>query len=279
MPTATAGTARGIAFERLGTGEPLLLIHGTGGSRAVWGPVVEPLSRLYEVILVDLPGHGASGELVAGVAPTPIGYGEALGDLLGELGLDGAHAVGNSVGGWTALELAKSGRARSVVAFGPAGLWNPHSPRSATRSLRLKHTFGRRFGRVLPLVLGNPVTRTLFNAQEYGRPWRVPSEAAIEAARTYVATRGFDEHIEQTNRARFAGGRAIDVPVTIAFGKRELLLNRHARLRDELPPHAVWVELQGCGHIPTWDDPELVVETIRAGTAGDTPAGMPAAGS
>jgi pimeloyl-ACP methyl ester carboxylesterase len=170
------------------------------------------------------------------------------------------------VGGWTALELAKTGRARSVVAFAPAGLWNPHSPKSATRSLRLKRVFGRRFGRVLPLALGNPVTRTLFMAQEYGRPWRVPGEAAVDAARTYVRTRGFDEHLEQTNLARFAGGRSIEVPVTIAFGKRELLLNRHARLRDELPDHAAWVELEGCGHIPTWDDPGLVVETIVAGS-------------
>jgi pimeloyl-ACP methyl ester carboxylesterase len=266
MPKATTGRARGIAFDRLGVGDPLLLIHGTGGSRSVWRPIVEPLARVYDVIVVDLPGHGVSGDLVAGVAPTPIGYAQALGDLLDDLRLEDAHAVGNSVGGWTALELAKSGRARSVVAFGPAGLWNPRSPKSATRSLRLKYFFGRRFGAVLPLALGNPVTRTILMAQEYGRPWRVPAKAAIEAARTYATTRGFDEHLEQTNRARFAGGRTIDVPVTIAFGTRELLLSRRGRLRDELPAHAEWVELQGCGHIPTWDDPELVVRTIVAGT-------------
>jgi pimeloyl-ACP methyl ester carboxylesterase len=257
---------RGLAYDRLGAGDPLLLVHGTGSSREVWQPVVESLSREYDVIALDLPGHGASDDLAAGVAPTPIGYAQVLAGLLDELGLSDAHVGGNSVGGWTALELAKIGRARSVVAFGPAGLWDPHSPKSATRSLRLKRVVGRRAGPLLPLALGNPVTRTIFMAQEYGRPWRVPGRVAIDAARTFAATRGFEEHLVQTNRARFAGGQAIDVPVTIAFGTRERLLSKRARVGDELPAHTRWVDLKGCGHIPMWDDPELVVETIRAGT-------------
>jgi pimeloyl-ACP methyl ester carboxylesterase len=50
--------------------------------------------------------------------------------MLDAVGLDQVHAAGFSIGGWTALELAKRGRARSVTAFGPAGLWKPRSPRS-----------------------------------------------------------------------------------------------------------------------------------------------------
>ena len=77
------------------------------------------------------------------------------------------------------------------------------------------------------------------------------------------ATKGFDEHLKATNHARFSGGQGIDVPVTIAFGGRERLLSkRGGRRRDELPPHTRWLDLPGCGHVPTWDDPALVAQVI-----------------
>ena len=52
----------------------------------------------------------------------------AVPEQLDRAGIERAHIVGNSLGGWVALELARRGRARSVVLFGPAGAW-----RSAVR--------------------------------------------------------------------------------------------------------------------------------------------------
>src|SRR2546426_12475059 len=99
--------AIGVGFEHRGAGEPLLLIHGTGGSRGHWKPVVDLLALHRDLVLVDLPGHGESDPPPAGTPHTPIGYAQVLARLLDELGLDSAHAAGNSVRGWTALELAK----------------------------------------------------------------------------------------------------------------------------------------------------------------------------
>jgi pimeloyl-ACP methyl ester carboxylesterase len=104
--------AGGVALERHGSGEPLLLIHGTGGSRAVWQPVVDLLTPHREVLLVDLPGHGESEPPPDDVPHTPIGYAAILSGVLEEIEVDTAHVGGDSVGGWTALELAKLGRAR-----------------------------------------------------------------------------------------------------------------------------------------------------------------------
>src|SRR5437763_386393 len=118
--TATINNASGVAFERRGAGEPLLLVHGTGLSRQVWDPVVGTLSERRELLLVDLPGHGHSPPPAPQVEPTPIGYARALAALLDELQLEMVDVAGNSVGGWTALELAKLGRARAVVALAPA---------------------------------------------------------------------------------------------------------------------------------------------------------------
>ena len=89
----------------------------------MWEPVVDMLAASRTVISVDLPGFGSSAPLTApGPPPTPAGFARVLSGLLRDLGHDTAHIAGNSVGGWTALEMARLGAARSVVALSPAGL-------------------------------------------------------------------------------------------------------------------------------------------------------------
>jgi pimeloyl-ACP methyl ester carboxylesterase len=118
-----------LRHEVRGTGEPLLLVHGTGSSLRIWDPVVERLAARMTVIAVDLPGFGASPPLTpSGPPPDPAGFAGVLTDFLGQLGHPTAHIAGNSVGGWTALEMAKLGAARSVVALSPAGLWARRTP-------------------------------------------------------------------------------------------------------------------------------------------------------
>jgi pimeloyl-ACP methyl ester carboxylesterase len=257
MPEA-GGT---MSFERAGSGEPLVLIHGTGSSRKTWAPVLPALTAERDVIAVDLPGHGESPLAPAEVQPTPFGYASVLARFLDDLGIDSAHVAGNSVGGWTALELAKLGRARSVVALAPAGLWRRHNPTSSRLSLWTMR-------RVSPpaILLRTPVGRTVLLGQTFGRPWRVPANVAVDIARTFRETRGFDEHLAATSRTRFTGGKAIGVPVTVAFGKRERLIPRRGRRGGELPAQTRWLELAGCGHVPMWDDPPLVARTILEGT-------------
>jgi pimeloyl-ACP methyl ester carboxylesterase len=50
------GSIDGLSFERLSSGEPLVLIHGTGSWRSALRPVVHLLADHHELILVDLPG-------------------------------------------------------------------------------------------------------------------------------------------------------------------------------------------------------------------------------
>jgi pimeloyl-ACP methyl ester carboxylesterase len=238
----------------------------------VWKEVVGPLSAERELLLVDLPSHGASDPPPPGVPHTPIGYAEVLGGVLDELGLDSAHVAGNSVGGWTALELAKRGRARTVVALGPAGLWAGRDPWRCVFQLWSQHKLGRVFGRITPPLLRSPVGRTLLMSGTVGQPRRMPAEDAIEMFETYAGTPGFDAHLSQTRRQRFAGGSGLEVPVTIAWGERDRLVPGKARLLDELPPQARVVSLPGCGHVPMWDDPELVARTILRGGEPAEPA-------
>jgi pimeloyl-ACP methyl ester carboxylesterase len=194
----------------------------------------------------------------------PVGYAQVVAATLDRLGLETVEIAGNSMGGWTGLELAKLGRARSVVALGPAGLWARHSPLSARATLWVLHHAPPP---PAPL-LRPPLGRKVLLGRIYGRPERVPPEEALEAAAVMRSTRGFDEHLRETTRNRFIGGRGIEVPVTIVYGEQERLVPKRARLGGELPASTSWVTLPGCGHVPTWDDPELVARTILEGARG-----------
>jgi pimeloyl-ACP methyl ester carboxylesterase len=262
----------GIALERSGSGEPLLLLHGTGGSRMHWRPVLGRLASSRDVLVVDLPGHGASDPPPDGVAHTPIGYAELLGKVLDELELESVHVAGNSVGGWTSLELAKNGRARSVVAIDPAGLWAKRDPWRCVFQLWSQHKMGRAFAPITPRLLRSPTGRAILMSGTVAKPKQVPAEDAIEMAEVYASTPCFDQHLAETRRARFADGGGIEAPVTIAWGEKDRLLPAKARLTDELPSQARELTLPGCGHLPMWDDPELVTRTILEGGAESRPA-------
>lgn len=261
----TTAKVSGVAFERRGAGEPLLLIHGTGGSRSHWKPVVDLLAPHRELLLVDLPGHGESDPPSSGIPHTPIGYARALAQLLDELGIESAHTAGNSVGGWTALELAKLARARSVVALSPAGLWPKRDPWRCTMQLSSQHRLGRLFAPLVPHIMRSDLGRTILLSGTMAKPRQIPPDAAIEMATTFARTPSFKAHLAATRRERFRDGHDIEVPVTVAWGDKERLIPAKARLRDELPTHTNFVTLPDCGHSPMWDNPELVARTILEG--------------
>lgn len=111
-----------MRVHREGSGEPWVLIHGCGASLGCWAPVLPALAVRHEVLAVDLPGFGDTPPLPAGVPSTVPALVDAVEGQFDALGLKSVHVAGNSMGGWIALELARRGRARSVVAIAPAGL-------------------------------------------------------------------------------------------------------------------------------------------------------------
>src|SRR4051812_29637344 len=104
-----------LEFSRSGAGEPLVLIHGIGDTRAAWTTVVEPLSEQFEVFAVDLPGFGASKALPGSESSTPAAFARVVASWMDAQNLRTAHLAGSSLGGWVALELAALGRARTVL--------------------------------------------------------------------------------------------------------------------------------------------------------------------
>jgi pimeloyl-ACP methyl ester carboxylesterase len=260
--------ATGIEYDRTGAGEPLLLLHGTGGSRRHWKPVVPELAARHDVIAVDLPGHGASAAPPADGDHTPVGYAATLAGFLDEIGAGNAHVAGDSVGGWTALELAKLGRARSVTAIAPAGLWARRDPWRCVIKLWAPYRVGRLTKPLIERALRSEAGRARLLSGTVARPLNLTEAEVRDLIETYNSTPSFTRHLAQVRRGRFEGGAAIDVPVTVAWGDEEKLIPLSARRDDELPAHTKTVVLTGCGHVPFWDDPEQVAHAILATTAG-----------
>ena len=132
-----------LASERHGSGEPLVLVHGVTHRRQAWYPVLDRLTDHREVVLVDLPGHGASPDLVTHGRPVADVLREQFKAFLDEQGLDRPHIAGNSLGGLVALIAGAEGDARSVTALSPAGFWRNaaqfalHPPASSSAACAL----------------------------------------------------------------------------------------------------------------------------------------------
>src|ERR687892_308656 len=259
--------AAGIAYERHGHGEQLLLLHGTGGSRRHWAPVRPRLAAHHELIAVDLPGHGESDPPPDDGDHTPIGYAATLARFLDELELDAVHVAGDSVGGWTALELAKLGRARSVTAIAPVGLWRRHDPWRCSLKLWGMYRLGRLTAPLTERALRSEAGRTRLLRGTVAKPLNLSEEQARGLITTYNSTPTFTKHLAQTRRARFRDGASIEAPVTVAWGDHEQLIPPKARRQDELPAHTKTITLAGCAHVPFWDDLEQVAQVILRATS------------
>jgi pimeloyl-ACP methyl ester carboxylesterase len=95
-----------IAFDDVGKGLPVVLIHGFPLSRQMWQPQVEALVQAgYRVVTPDLPGFGESPSLPGTVSMGK--YADAVIGLLDQLGIDRAVVGGMSMGGYVLLNLVE----------------------------------------------------------------------------------------------------------------------------------------------------------------------------
>jgi pimeloyl-ACP methyl ester carboxylesterase len=246
-----------LAFDRAGSGPPLLLLHGLGSCKEMWRPVVPLLAPERDVIAVDLPGFGASP---AG-PQTMAGLADAVAALADELGLERPHVAGNSMGGGLALELGARGRVRSACGLSPVGFANDREAVYARATLTATRFLARGVAPVARAIAGNPVLRTMLSGHVAARPWRIPPGDTVLWTRMYAHAPSFWPLL------RNAPGWHVSppsCPTTIAWGERDRLLifSRQAPRARRVLPEARHVTLTGCGHVPTWDDPEQVARVL-----------------
>jgi pimeloyl-ACP methyl ester carboxylesterase len=253
---------------RAGDGESLVLVHGFTATWRCWKPLVADLVPRFEVIAPTLHGHDGG--------PEPPAAARSLGDaadhfesLLDELGVGAAHFVGNSMGGALALEMAKRGRARSVVAISPGGGWEEADTAEAERVIRWfarTQKLARAAAPYTPWLMRRPGIRRIALRDVMARGDQVPPEDAVALARSSLRCTVVDEVFEaiRSGSARCVDLDRIDCPVMVIWGDRDRILpmKYHAgRFRREIP-NVDFRVLRGVGHTPMWDAPGLLSRTI-----------------
>jgi pimeloyl-ACP methyl ester carboxylesterase len=110
-----------LHLQRGGAGAPLLYLHGTDGL-AEWPVLLDTLAERFDVIVPDHPGFGASEMPAAFDDVSDLAY--LYLDAIEQLDLTGLHVVGQSLGGWIALEMAvrSTARLRSLTLISAAGI-------------------------------------------------------------------------------------------------------------------------------------------------------------
>ena len=266
-----AARSRGWAVTRTGRAPgdapTLVLVHGVGAARIVWAPVLAPLAARYDVVAVDLPGHGASAPLPAAADPGCPALAGELARVLADVGVDRPHVVGNSLGGWIALELAAAGAAASVTGLAPAGL--RLEPGEPSRLLRVNRLLARAAGPLGERLAENTAVRRVTFASGSVDPAALDPGLARGVGHALRTSTAYEAMIAATHRITFDRGAEVTVPATIVFGDTDPILPAPDNQRRETaPPGARWVVLPRCGHAPMWDAPartvELIGETVRA---------------
>lgn len=230
-------------------------------------PIVPALERRHEVIAVTFHGHRGGPRL-----PATFGHTISESADLAEAELDAAgfgrvHIVGNSLGGWLAIELARRGRALSVVALSPAGGWESGS----AQQRRVKGVFRRIRaalhvgGPLAPLLSRFAVSRRIALGNIVARPERLtPAQARtiIEASWKCDAFEGVLGAIEREPPPQPI--HSIPCPIRIVWGSRDRILpmSGYSERWRAIIPGAEWVELPGAGHVPMYDDPDGVARAI-----------------
>jgi pimeloyl-ACP methyl ester carboxylesterase len=251
---------------RQGDGEPLVLLHGLFQADRVWRHVIPPLAAHFDVIAPMGFGHGGR---VPDTRPTT--FQDWVDDserALDELGLDRPHLAGSSSGGWVALELARRGRAKTVCALSPAGAWDrdwdDRNRLRETLSTAMRET--RRSRRLLPVMAYSGRLRRWVMSDVAVHGDRVSRADFVDSADNVLGGSILEDTFADT--AQLEPLDPAPCPITLAWSREDRLfpVDVYGARAQQMIPGARFVVLDDVGHVPMFDDPQLVADTILAAT-------------
>lgn len=236
MPSRTAG---GIVFDIAGDGEPVVLVHGLGGSSNTWQPMMTAL-RNFTVYRPDMPGSGRSS--VPMEAQSIASFAEAIVGGLEELGISSAHFGGHSLGTLVCQHIAVNMPkcVRSLSLFG--ALTEP--PESARNGLIARAGAARAAN--MDVIADQIIAATLSPSTHAEKP------AAVAFVRESVMRQppeGYAKSCEALSKAHALPVERIDVPVLLVAGDTDPVAppSMAIALKDRMP-NAKMVLLERSGH-------------------------------
>lgn len=250
--------------HRGGAGEPVVLIHPFMLSHHSWRPVVERLGDGYDVLRVSMPGHYGGPRLGwRGTFDAMVDHVEAEMDRAGFLT---AHVVGNSLGGWATLELARRGRARTATAIAPAGGYDSVGLRDAAMVASfLVAALGRRPMRWTTSLPMLPVHGLAMRALA-ADPRLIERADMRHVVRCALGAPAPLHVLAACARSIPAAGlEGIDVPVHLVFADKDVVIppRQYAPYFTSRMPQAQVTTLPGVGHCPQIEVPDTVAQLLR----------------
>jgi pimeloyl-ACP methyl ester carboxylesterase len=266
QPRVTLADGTAIAWTELGSGPPLVLLHGLGDSHRTWRRVAPRLGRHFRVLMPDLPGHGLSGRPDAPY--TLEWYARTMASWLDQVGLERAHVIGHSFGGGVAQWMLLDHRARidrmALVAAGGLGDEVGVGLRLAAFPI---------LGPLLAPPLMKIGTRALMHmaSEDFARP--EPEEidriawmnAAPGSARAFTRTVG--GCIDLFGQTMSTWRRIHEVqtlpPIALFWGERDRIIPvSHGYQAFERIEGATFTPYEGCGHFPHLERSERFGEEV-----------------
>jgi pimeloyl-ACP methyl ester carboxylesterase len=241
--------------HRGGSGSPLVCLHGFTDTWRTWELVLPALEAEHDVLAPTLLAH-AGGPVLQGEV-SDVAIVDAVEEAMDAAGFATAHLVGNSLGGYIALQLAARGRAESVVALAPAGGW----AKDDTSSEQMLDNFVSVYEQLQPMaaqaemIASTPEGRRMATALVATNYEHIPADliahqivgvtrCEVMPLVAYGREAGFDLDAEK-----------VECPVRFVWGTNDLILpwpSYAARFKAGLPT-AEWIELDGIGHMPQID--------------------------
>jgi len=257
--------------HRGGSGPPLVCLHGFTDTWRTWELVLPALEREHDVLALTLAGH-AGGPAIDGELNNAT-LADAVEQAMDEAGIREAHLLGNSLGGYVALQLAARGRARSVVALAPVGGW---AEGDRSYEATLEHFTALKE----PLKLAAPHAEAIVASTEGRRRATQDTTTNFEHIPAELLAhqiRGADrcDVVDALLELALRDGWSIEVekigcPARIVWGTADRILPLPASAAGyrEQWPQADWIELEGIGHCPQLDVPLQTAELVLGFTAG-----------
>jgi pimeloyl-ACP methyl ester carboxylesterase len=227
------------------------------------------LGRHHDVLAPTLPGHAGGPELDEATDETSLV--EGVERAMDAAGFEMAHIVGNSLGGYVALQLAGRGRALSVVALAPAGGW-------AAEDTSYLETLDYFASLRQPLAAAAPHADAIAGSEEGRRRAteyitvnyaHIPADLVAHQIAAAAYCPAADALIEQARSHGYAlAAETVSCPVRFVWGREDRILpwpRAAVRYREQFP-HADWVELDEVGHCPQLDVPTETAELILGWT-------------
>ena len=254
-----------LNIQRYGTGhKKLVAIHGLGSASSAWKLLKSALHADYELITLDLPGHG-DAFMLANREMNPVRISEIIVHELTAIGIEKFHLIGNSLGGWIALEMAAAFPVNvlSVTGVAPAGLWlTPKTHRNGELAVS-------RYLAKLTYRFAHPISKFKFlrsiGFRFVSPQWeKFSPETCAKAAIAMGGASGYYKLWDAFLGNRFDKEISSKIPVTIIFGDTDYTLPAaNSQEKSLAPAHSKWVDLPQSGHAPMWDQVDAVVkETV-----------------